>query len=129
MELDLHPTPLAICRLDPLRATPDWVTGSTGPLVSVTRTVTELSIVAPQDEVPPRVRAERDWRAFAIRGPLDLSLTGVLAGLATALADAAIPIFAVSTYDTDWLLVRAPDVDRAVGVLEEIGHQVRRARD
>lgn len=125
MELDVHPTALAICRLDPSRAIPAWTTGAAGPLVSVTRTRDELSIVAPEDAVPRSVRSERGWRAMSVRGPLEFSLTGVLAGLSGALSDAGIPIFVVSTFDTDWLLVRADDVDRAVEVLAAAGHRVR----
>ena len=61
---------------------------------------------------------------LAVRGPLDLNIVGVLAGLATPLATAGISIFAVSTYDTDYVLVRNDDLDRAVRVLRDVGHNV-----
>ncbi|MBW3579354.1 MAG: ACT domain-containing protein [Actinobacteria bacterium] len=117
MELDVHPTVLAICRLDPSRAIPAWTRGVAGPLVSVTRTSDELSIVIPEHAVPHSVFHEGGWQAISVRGPLEFSLTGVLAGLSAPLADAGIPVFVVSTFDTDWLLVRANDLDDAVEVL------------
>ena len=67
--------------------------------------------------MPSEVAAERDWRAFEVEGPLDFALTGVLAGLATPLAEAGIGIFVLSTYDTDYLLVRAADLQQAQAVL------------
>ncbi|MBW3577108.1 MAG: ACT domain-containing protein [Actinobacteria bacterium] len=124
MELDVHPTVLAICRLDPSRAIPAWATGAAGPLVSVTRTSDELSVVIPEHAVPRSVRYEGSWLGMSVRGPLEFSLTGVVAGLSAPLADAGIPIFVVSTFDTDWLLVRADDIDHAVEALGGAGHQV-----
>lgn len=125
MELDVHPTRLAVCGLVASLPTPSWATDATGPLVSVTRTRDELSVVVPEDVVPQDVRAERGWRALSVRGPLDLSMTGVLASLSGSLAEAGIPIFVVSTYDTDWLLVRESDLDRAADVLRADGHPIR----
>lgn len=127
MKLDVHPTVLAICRLDPSVAVPAWATGATGPIVSVTRTVDELSIVIPEHAVPRSVRYEGGWQAMSVRGPLAFSVTGVLAGLSAPLADAGIPVFVVSTFDTDWLLVRADDIDQAVAVLRGAGHQLHLA--
>lgn len=124
MELDVHPTVLAICRLNPSRPIPDWATGAAAPLVSVTRTSDELSIVIPEHAVPRSVRYEGGWQGMSVRGPLESSLTGVLAGLSAPLADAGIPIFVVSTFDTDWLLVRADDIDHAVEALGGAGHHI-----
>lgn len=125
MELDVHPTRLAVCRLDPSEPAPAWVEDAAGPLVSVTRTAEELSVVVPEEAVPEQVRAEPGWRALSVRGPLDFSLTGVLASLAGPLAEAGIPIFVVSTYVTDWLLVRDDDLDGAVDALQRAGHDIR----
>lgn len=124
MELDVHPTVLAICQLDASAAIPSWARGAGGPLVSVTRTGDELSIVIPEHAVPRSVRCEGGWQAMSVRGPLEFSLAGVLAGLSAPLADAGVPIFVVSTFGTDWLLVRADDVDRAVDVLRGAGHEL-----
>jgi hypothetical protein len=95
-----------------------------GEFFSVTRTPSELSAVCDVAAVPPGVKAEGPWLMLAVRGPLDFNITGVLAGLATPLATAGISIFAVSTYDTDYVLVRNDDLDRAVRSLREAGHAI-----
>jgi len=95
-----------------------------GTFFSVTRTPAELSAVCDIGGVPAGVKTEGPWSMLAVRGPLDLSMTGVLAGLATALATAGISIFAVSTYDTDFVLVRSHDADRAVRILRAAGHTI-----
>lgn len=86
---------------------------------------TELSAVCAFDLVPPGTQCEGPWRILAVRGPLDFALTGVMASLATPLADAGVSLFAVSTHDTDYLLVRAADLDRAVAALRAAGHRLR----
>jgi hypothetical protein len=116
---------LAVARLEVGEGRPAWVDW-TDPLVSVTRTADELSVVCPEHRVPDGVRAERGWRAFKVDGPLDFALTGILAGLAVPLAEAGIPIFALSTFDTDYLLVRTSDVERAAATLEKTC-RIRRA--
>ncbi len=126
MELDLHATDLAVCRLPPEAALPAWATQASQPLVSITRTDSELSIVLPQAEVPPGVRAAAGWRALAVRGPLPFHLVGILASLAAPLADAGVPIFAISTHDTDWLLVRHDRLSDACAALTEAGHLVHK---
>jgi hypothetical protein len=68
--------------------------------------------------VPGEVKAERNWRMVGIKGPLDFSMTGVLASLVSPLSDAGIAVFAISTYDTDYLLVKADCFDRALEILE-----------
>ena len=94
----------AVARLDRNAAVPSWVAGS---LTSVTRTREELSIICPEDAVPGDVRAERGFVAFKVEGPLDFSTVGLLAGLTGPLAAAKISVVAFSTYDTDYLLVKA----------------------
>jgi hypothetical protein len=122
LTLDLVPGSYAICRLEPGDSLPPWV--MQGAFFSVTRTPAELSAVCDVAGVPSGVKAEGPWSALAVRGPLDLDMTGVLAGLATPLAAAGISIFAVSTYDTDYILVRSHELDRAVHVLWEAGHNI-----
>jgi hypothetical protein len=100
-----------------------------GEFFSVTRTPAELSAVCDAAAVPSGVKAEGPWGVLAVRGPLDFDMTGVLAGLAAPLATAAISMFAISTYDTDYVLVRRHDLDRAVHALEEAGHSVSIGRD
>jgi hypothetical protein len=113
-----------VCRLAPEADVPYWLPASG--LVSVTRTAEELSIVCPSDAVPASVEAERDFHALKIKGPLDFSLTGILLAVAAPLAEAAISIFALSTYDTDYVLVRKSDLDNAVRVLKTAGHTIDR---
>ncbi len=92
--------------------------------LSVTRTWDELSVVSPADSVPAGVPAETGFRCLAVAGPLAFDLTGVVAGLSTPLAEAEVPIFVVSTFDTDYLLVRSVDLERARRVLEDAGHRI-----
>jgi len=113
----------AVCRLAPTDDIPPWAW--TGPLASVTRTADELSIVCTEDAVPPDVaRVERGWRALGVAGPLDFALVGILARLTAALAGAGVTLFALSTFDTDYLLVRAADLEPAIAALRQHGCQV-----
>jgi hypothetical protein len=112
----------AIVRLHPDAALPDWAT--TGNFWSVTRSDTELSVVCREEDVPRDASAERGWCALEIAGPLDFSLTGVVASLVAPLADAEVPVFVISTFDTDYLLVREPDLARTVEALQDAGHSV-----
>jgi hypothetical protein len=123
LELRVLPGALAVARLDPGAPAPAWASAPAA-LRSVVRTETELSVVCADGAVPPGVRAERGFRALAVAGPLDFGLTGVLAALAVPLAEAGVPIFAVSTYDTDFALVPAARLHDAVGALRAAGHHV-----
>lgn len=121
MELELWPTRLAVCRLGPNDPVPAWALAGGG-LTSVTRTPDELSIVVAEELVPVGVRSEGPWRALSVAGPLAFSMTGVLASLATPLAAAEVPIFVLSTFDTDWLLLRDEHLQAGVRALEAVGH-------
>ncbi|HET7424614.1 MAG TPA: ACT domain-containing protein [Gemmatimonadales bacterium] len=125
LPLELLPDTLAICRLEADAPVPGWVNDSGG-FVTVSRTTEELSITALQRAVPPEVRCERDYQAFRVRGPLPLDLIGILAAIANPLADAGLGIFAISTFDTDYVLVKSRDLAVAVAALEAAGHQVKR---
>jgi hypothetical protein len=122
MNLTILPDTFAICRLD---ARIDIRTEAVlGEFVSITRTNDELSIVCAESVVPSGMKADRGWRALKVEGPLDLALTGVLASLANPLAEAKINIFAISTFDTDYLLVKGCNLIRACDVLRQAGHVV-----
>jgi hypothetical protein len=108
---------LAICRLEHDAGTPDWASSANG-FLSITRTAGELSIVCAESAVPPGVQCESAWCVFKIEGPLDFSLTGILASIAVPLAAAGVSIFAISTYDTDYVMVKEKDVETAVRALE-----------
>jgi uncharacterized protein len=111
-------TLFAVARLDPGAAIPDWASS----FFSITRTSDELSIVCAESSVPAGIVAERGFRMLMVEGPLDFSLTGVMASIAGPLADAGVSMFAVSTYDTDYVLVR--DFAGAVAALGGAGWDV-----
>jgi hypothetical protein len=112
----------AIVRLEPDAELPDWV--QSGHFWSATRSESELSVVCREEDVPTDASAERGWCALELAGPLDFSLSGVVAALVTPLAEAAVPIFVISTFETDYLFVRERDLERSVDALAEAGHSV-----
>jgi len=120
--LDLHWLPgcRAICRLPPKSAVPAWAAGR---FLSTTRTADELSIVCDCDAVPESVRQEGPYAMLRIVGSMELGLVGVLASIAGPLATAGLPIFVVSTFDTDYILVRDAERERAEEVLVAAGHR------
>jgi uncharacterized protein len=93
---------------------------------SVSKTDQELSLVCEEKFLRPDVQAERGRRLIRVESALAFSLTGIVASLAGPLAEAAVSIFSVSTYDTDYLLVRDEDVEKAIAALERAGHKVQR---
>ena len=114
---------LAIVRLPADAEVPTWVQVSEG-FRSITRTADELSIVCSNEAVPEDVTDERGWRGLVVEGTLDLNQVGVLAELAAPLAAASIPIFVLSTYETDYVLVPDEAVGTATEALEKAGHSV-----
>jgi len=116
LTLQISEAIMAICRLPPNASLPVWVKDKD--FISLTRTPDELSIVCNEEWVPTEVEAERNWRMIKVKGPLDFSLTGILASLISPLSDAGIPVFALSTYDTDYLLLKEVNLNRAIGILD-----------
>jgi hypothetical protein len=112
----------AVARLRPEALWPDWLPRSG--FLSVTRTAEELSVIAPAEAVPDSVQAVRGFAGFVVRGPLPFDAVGILAALATPLAEAGIPILAVSSFDTDYLFVPEARLDAAVRALRAAGHAV-----
>lgn len=115
LSLVVLPQQLAVCRLEKTAQIPPWVLEES--FFSITRTDDELSVVCSENLVPEGVTAEKNWRCFKVLGPLDFALTGILASLANALSEAKISIFAVSTYDTDYILVKSDQLEKAKQVL------------
>jgi hypothetical protein len=112
------PGELAVCRLDAEGPLPAWVFHADARFFSVMRTPEETSVVCPVDDVPPSVeRADKGWRALKVDGPLPLTMTNVTAKLTAPLGSAGIPVFALSTYDTDYLLIKSEHLERAVALL------------
>ena len=121
--LSLLPGRFAVARLD--AAAPLPPAPADAALWSVTRTRDELSLVCEESLVPAGAWADRAWRAFGLAGPIPFEQTGVIAGITTPLADAGIPVFVLSTFYTDYLLVREAHVDRVREVLTSAGCEVR----
>jgi hypothetical protein len=124
LTLSLLPGVLAVCRLEKEASIPEWASG--GIFSSVTRTGEELSVVCSQGQIPSGIRGEKGWRCLRVEGPLDFSLTGILASLTMSLAQAGISVFAISTYDTDYILVKQENLERAIEALAREGHRVRK---
>ena len=122
MKLRTLPDSYAVVRLQPGSELPEWV--DKGPFRSVTRTDHEVSVVCRDHDVPEGESVDRGWTVLEVMGPLDFSLTGVVASLVTPLADEQIPLFVVSTFETDYLLVREHDLHRSVAALTSAGHSV-----
>ena len=110
---------LSIVRLPPDTAMPAWLSFLPEPLVSVTRTAYELSIVCPSAMVPPAVTCEAGWRAFTVEAKLEFSAVGVLLAILNPLAEAGINILSLSTFDTDYVLVRATVLEAAKTALRQ----------
>jgi len=110
----------AVCRLAPDEAVPAWA--FSGRLWSITRTPEEISIICAEDAVPASVRHEGGWAALMLEGPFAFGLTGILASALVPLAGAEVPIFALSTFDTDWILLPVAMLEQAVEALKAAGH-------
>jgi uncharacterized protein len=104
LSLTVLPQRLAMSRLAPDENPPPWLFAQS--FWSVTRTAHELSVVAPEAAFPEEWKIEGGWKALQVQGPLDFALTGILSGISVPLASAGIPIFAISTFDTDYILVK-----------------------
>ena len=121
--LKVMPECFAVCRLSPDAVLPRWA--MSGTFRSVSWTPDETSIVCEESAVPEEVKSERGWRCFMVEGPLDFSLTGILLMIATPLAKARISIFAISTFDTDYVLVKDASFLEAKRVLAASGHSIQ----
>lgn len=122
LSLSVLPLSLSICRLQADAAFPSWIQGL--PFWSITRTAGEMSLVLPDEAVPTGWKSESGWRALKVDGPLDFSLTGVLSSIATPLAAAGISLFSLSTFDTDYILVKNSQLQPALRTLEDNGFEI-----
>ncbi|OOM16073.1 ACT domain-containing protein [Clostridium saccharobutylicum] len=111
-----------VCRLDVTELIPEWAQNRG--FFSITRTSDELSVVCAQGNIPNDIKCERDWKILRIEGTLDFSLVGILSSISTILAQNGISIFAISTYDTDYILVKNNDIDNAIESLIKEGYEV-----
>ena len=116
------PGTFAVCRLASDASVPASKTPA--PFISITRTTEELSIVCPVSQAPQNAKCELPWICFKLEGPFSFSLTGVLASVIDPLAQSGIPIFAISTFDTDYLLVKEEFAESALKTLQAAGHEL-----
>jgi hypothetical protein len=120
LQLEILPQPLTVCKVEGLACF------DMSGLYFVGSTDHEMSLVCETDRTPENTLAREDgWRALRVAGTLDFSLTGILSKLATVLADAGVGIFAISTYDTDYILVKAENLDRATAALNKAGYALQ----
>jgi uncharacterized protein len=115
------PGRLAVVRLSPVTDVPRWA--SQGSISSIVRRSDELSVVCDESVVPEECRAERNWVALELDGPFPFAMTGVLASVLGPLAAAGVSVFVLSTVDTDVVMVKGDQADRAIAVLEHEGHR------
>ena len=122
LKLRLMPQKFSVCKLRAGAATPQWA--HRGEFYSITRTASEVSVVCESKAVPSSVRTEKGFRCFELEGPFPFVVTGVLASVLEPLAHARVSIFAISTYDTDYVMVKEKQLAKAVKALREAEHLV-----
>ena len=120
LSFTVSPDRYAICKLPPTHPIPTGFLHK--PFFAITRTSDELSIVLLEENVHPEWTSEPGWRMLKVNGPLDFNMVGVIAAISAPLALAGIPIFVISTFDTDYLLVKEDHLERSIGLLEHQGH-------
>jgi hypothetical protein len=124
LTVGVRPGEYVVLRLPADAPVPPALLAPTRDFVSITRTAGELSVVCPAGLAVPADLTEVGWRLLTVRGPFEFTLTGIMAALAGALAAAGVSLFALSTYDTDHILVKDENLDRAVAALRDAGHEV-----
>lgn len=122
LHLERLPQDYAVCRLAPDAAIPSWADGPG--FVSISRTYDELSVVCVAERVPASVRHDRPWICFKLVGPFAFEETGIALAVIRPLSEAGIGIFLVSTFDTDYLMIKSPNVSAAINILAAAGHHV-----
>ena len=119
--LEVLQTGLAVVKLSPGDSVPRWAQGE---FVAITKTATELSIVCAEAGIPDDVEAERGWTGFRLAGPLAFDQIGIIASITAPLDAAEVPVFVVSTYDTDYLLIKSDQLESASEALQASGHRI-----
>ncbi len=122
LTLELLPDRLMVCRLPAEATVPEWA--QSGSFFALVRTDDELSVVCMDGDVPEGIPVERNWRALKVAGPLEFSMVGVLASLAKPLSRAGVSIFVISTYDTDYVLVKEHTLTNTLSALQLAGHRL-----
>lgn len=122
MKLTILKLTASVCRLNSDSKIPTWATQSS--FFSISRTDEELSLVCDQTNIPNEIKAEKNWKIFKVEGPLDFGLTGILSSIANPLAKVQVSIFSISTFDTDYIMVKATDLEKARVALQDAGFEV-----
>ena len=120
MKLHFLATTYSICQLNPTDAVPKWANG----FLSISRTADELTIIVESECVPDGIKAEHDFAGFRVVGKIAFDVIGVIAAISQVLAAANIPIFAISTYDTDYFLISRHNVELTQTALKQSGHEI-----
>jgi len=114
---------MAVCRFESSAPLPDWI--DQPGFYSITRTAEELSVVCSEERVPPGGQSETGWRCFQLPGPFSFSEIGIISSLTQPLTESGVSVFIISTFDTDYLMVKEKDFARAIDALTAQGHQVK----
>ena len=122
LSLKILPERMAVCRFEPTTPLPDWI-GEVG-FYSLTRTEAELTLVCPEARLAPGTTSETGWRCFKVQGLLDFSEIGIIFSLTQPLAKNGVSVFVISTFDTDYFMVKEKDLAKAIDALTAEGHQV-----
>lgn len=121
LELEILKSVLGVCKMSSSEKIPVWAKGE---VLSMTWTADELSIICEEIHIPKTVEAERDFRCFKVTGFLAFGTPGIFASIANPLAVAGISIFAFSTYNTDYFLIKSNDLQKTIEVLQGAGHTI-----
>jgi hypothetical protein len=121
LSLKILPDRMAVCRFEPTAPVPDWIDQSG--FYSITRTEEELTIVCAETLVARGTTSEAGWRCFKVEGPLDFSEIGIIFSLTQPLARSGVSVFVISTFDTDYLMVKEKNLSEAIDALRAEGHQ------
>ena len=124
--LKILPERMAVCRFEPTSELPDWI--NRPGFYSITRTEEELTLVCRETSVPQGAKCERGWRCFRVQGVLDFCEIGIMFSITQPLAKSGVSLFVISTYDTDYFLVKEKDLPNAIVALTDYGHQITESK-
>ncbi|MBZ5532260.1 MAG: ACT domain-containing protein [Acidobacteriia bacterium] len=124
MKFKIIPGRFAICQLPAGSAVPAWATATPGAFASVTATLEELSIVCEESAAPEGIKSQKGFVCLQLEGPFPLDSVGILREFLEPLSAAGVPIFAISTFNTDFVLVPEAKKALALNALQQAGHDL-----